>query len=226
MSTQDSQKLAVARAALEYVLSRIGPAEVLGVGTGSTADLFIDALAPYRTRIAATVASSERSAQRLRGHGIAVRDLNEVDGMPWYVDGADEIDAGFCMIKGGGGALTREKIVAACAQHFVCIADASKQVQVLGRFPLPLEVIPMARALVERELARRGGEARLRSGFTTDNGNQILDVHGLQIREPARFEAELNQIPGVVTVGLFAQRAADVLFLGGPAGVACTTRAR
>jgi ribose 5-phosphate isomerase A len=216
-------KRAVASAALRYVEPWLGKDVAIGVGTGSTADLFIDALGEIQVAhphsIRATVASSERSAVRLRGHGIAVVDLNEVDSLPVYVDGADEIDASLAMIKGGGGALTREKIVAAVAQTFVCIADASKLVQVLGRFPLPVEVIPMARAHVVRELARLGGEARLRHDFTTDNGNQILDVSGLSIRDPRGFEARVDAIAGVVTVGLFAARGADVLLLGGDEGV-------
>lgn len=219
MSDQDQLKRAVARAALEYVRPWFGTAAALGIGTGSTADLFIDELAAYRDSIAATVASSERSASRLRGHGIRVVDLNEVDTIPVYVDGADEIDASLAMIKGGGGALTREKIVAAVAQSFVCIADASKKVDVLGRFPLPVEVIPMARNFLIRELSRLGGTPRLREGFVTDNGNQILDVHGLRITEPRKLEEQINQIPGVVTVGLFATRGADVLLLGTAEGV-------
>lgn len=219
MSNQDQLKHAVARAALEYVRPWFGSQAALGIGTGSTADLFIDELAAHRDSIAATVASSERSANRLRGHGIRVVDLNEVDTIPVYVDGADEIDASLAMIKGGGGALTREKIVAAVSQSFVCIADASKQVDVLGRFPLPVEVIPMARNFLLRELSRLGGTPRLREGFVTDNGNQILDVHGLRITEPRKLEEQINQIPGVVTVGLFAARGADVLLLGTAKGV-------
>jgi len=219
MSNQDQLKRAVARAALEYVRPWFGSEAALGIGTGSTADLFIDELAAYRDSIAAAVASSERSASRLRGHGIRVVDLNEVQTIPVYVDGADEIDASLAMIKGGGGALTREKIVAAVAQSFICIADASKKVDVLGRFPLPVEVIPMARNFLIRELSRLGGTPRLREGFVTDNGNQILDVHGLRITQPRTLEEQINQIPGVVTVGLFAVRGADVLLLGAPEGV-------
>lgn len=219
MSNQDQLKRAVARAALEYVRPWFGSEAALGIGTGSTADLFIDELAAYRDSIAAAVASSERSASRLRGHGIRVVDLNEVQTIPVYVDGADEIDASLAMIKGGGGALTREKIVAAVAQSFICIADASKKVDVLGRFPLPVEVIPMARNFLIRELSRLGGTPRLREGFVTDNGNQILDVHGLRITQPRTLEEQINQIPGVVTVGLFALRGADVLLLGAPEGV-------
>lgn len=219
MSSQDKAKRAVARAAVEKVAPWFGTDAALGIGTGSTADLFIDELAAHRGSIAATVASSERSAARLRGHGIRVVDLNDVTGLPVYVDGADEIDASLAMIKGGGGALTREKIVAAVARTFVCICDASKLVGVLGRFPLPVEVIPMARACVARELAAIGGQPRLREGFVTDNGNQILDVHGLQIADPAGLERQINQWPGVVTVGLFAARGADILLLGSEQGV-------
>lgn len=224
MSNQDELKRAVARAALEYVRPWLGSPAALGIGTGSTADLFIDELAAHRSSIAATVASSERSANRLRGHGIRVVDLNDVETIPVYVDGADEIDASLAMIKGGGGALTREKIVAAVAQSFVCIADASKKVDVLGRFPLPVEVIPMARNFLIRELTRLGGTPRLREGFVTDNGNQILDVHGLRITQPRELEEQINQIPGVVTVGLFAARGADVLLLGAPGGVQVSRR--
>jgi ribose 5-phosphate isomerase A len=224
MASQDELKRAVARAALEYVLPCLGTPAAIGVGTGSTADLFIDELAPHRDLIAATVASSERSAARLRGHGIRVVDLNEVETIPVYVDGADEIDASLAMIKGGGGALTREKIVAAVAQTFICIADASKKVDVLGRFPLPVEVIPMARNYVARQLARIGGRPELRAGFVTDNGNQILDVHGLRISDPRALERQVNDWPGVVTVGLFAARGADILLLGSPDGVQVSRR--
>jgi ribose 5-phosphate isomerase A len=224
MASQDELKRAVARAALEFVAPCFGTDSAIGVGTGSTADLFIDELAAHRSSIAAAVASSERSAARLRGHGIRVVDLNEVASIPVYVDGADEIDASLAMIKGGGGALTREKIVAAVAQSFVCIADASKLVEVLGRFALPVEVIPMARNYVTRELARLGGQPKLREGFVTDNGNQILDVHGLRITDPCALERQINQWPGVVTVGLFAARGADVLLLGSPDGVRVTRR--
>jgi len=219
MSSQDEAKRAVARAAVAHISPWLGTQAAIGIGTGSTADLFIDELAAHRAAIAATVASSERSAARLRAHGIRVVDLNEVSDLPVYVDGADEIDASLAMIKGGGGALTREKIVAAVARSFVCICDASKLVQTLGRFPLPVEVIPMARAYVARELSALGGEPRLRAGFTTDNGNQILDVHGLQITDPRGLEQQINQWPGVVTVGLFAARGADVLLLGSDQGV-------
>ena len=224
MVSQDELKRAVARAAVQRVAPFFGTPSVIGVGTGSTADLFIDELAAHRDLIAATVASSERSAARLRGHGIRVVDLNEVETIPIYVDGADEVDPSLAMIKGGGGALTREKIVAAVAQTFVCIADASKQVDVLGRFPLPVEVIPMARNFIARELTRLGGTPRLRKDFVTDNGNQILDVHGLRITDPCALERQINDWPGVVTVGLFAARGADILLLGSPGGVQVTRR--
>lgn len=217
--TQDELKAAVAQAAIEYVLAEVPQGALIGVGTGSTANYFIDALAGHKDRYRGAVASSEATRQRLEQHGIAVFDLNEVSELPVYVDGADEIDAGLHMIKGGGGALTREKIVAAVARTFVCIADASKQVEVMGRFPLPVEVIPMAREYVARELSQLGGKPVLRAGFITDNGNQILDVHGLQITAPKALEERINQIVGVVTNGLFALRPADVLLLGTPQGV-------
>ena len=217
--TQDELKAAVAQAAIEYVLAEVPQGALIGVGTGSTANYFIDALAAHKDRYRGAVASSEATRQRLEQHGIAVFDLNEVSELPVYVDGADEIDAGLHMIKGGGGALTREKIVAAVARTFVCIADASKQVEVMGRFPLPVEVIPMAREYVARELSQLGGKPALRAGFITDNGNQILDVHGLQITAPKALEERINQIVGVVTNGLFALRPADVLLLGTPQGV-------
>ena len=208
-------KQAVAEAALAHV-----PAgAVIGVGTGSTANRFIAELGRLRPRVPAAVASSGASAQRLAEAGIRVLDLNEVTELPVYVDGADEITPQLAMTKGGGGALTREKIVAAVARVFVCIADESKLVDRLGRFPLPVEVIPMARALVERELARLGGEPRWRQGFVTDNGNVILDVSGLEITDPVGLESAINQIPGVVANGLFARRGADVLLLGTPRGV-------
>ena len=217
--TQDELKAAVAQAAIEYVLAEVPQGALIGVGTGSTANYFIDALAAHKDRYRGAVASSEATRQRLEQHGIAVFDLNEVSELPVYVDGADEIDAGLHMIKGGGGALTREKIVAAVARTFVCIADASKQVDVMGRFPLPVEVIPMAHEYVARELSQLGGKPLLRAGFITDNGNQILDVHGLQITAPKALEERINQIVGVVTNGLFALRPADVLLLGTPQGV-------
>ncbi len=218
--TQDELKAQVAAAALDYVPDDA----IIGVGTGSTANMFIDALAQRKSRIRATVASSEASAARLRSYGLTVLELNAVEDLPVYVDGADEITARFAMIKGGGGALTREKIVAAVARRFVCIADQSKLVATLGRFPLPVEVIPMARTYVEREMIKRGARPQLRTGFSTDNGNQILDLHGLAITEPARLETELNQIAGVVTNGLFALRGADVLLLGTPQGVQISAR--
>ena len=212
---QDDLKRAVAHAALQT----LQPDSIIGVGSGSTANLFIDALAASGLRHRGTVASSEKTAERLRSHGIVVLDLNDVDDIPVYVDGADEIDASMAMIKGGGGALTREKIVAAVARRFVCIADGSKKVDVLGRFPLPVEVIPMAREYVTRELIAIGGKPVLRAGFTTDNGNVILDVHGLSITDPVAMEEHLDRIVGVVTVGLFARRGADVLLLGTENGV-------
>jgi len=220
--TQDELKQAVAAAAV----AQLPPDEVIGVGTGSTANCFIDALAAHKRRVRATVASSEASAQRLRRHGIEVWDLNAVDRLPVYVDGADEIDSQLAMIKGGGGALTREKIVAAVAERFICIADQSKLVPKLGRFPLPIEVIPMARAYVERQMLKLGGEPRLRAGFITDNGNHILDVHGLDISDPVGLEAEIDQLAGVVTNGLFARRGADTLLLGTPEGVRVMQRSR
>lgn len=213
--SQDELKRAVAQAALRFVV----PGAVLGVGTGSTVDCFIDALAAAGVRVPAAVSSSERSTRKLAALGIAVLDLNDVESIPVYVDGADEIDPGFAMIKGGGGALTREKIVAAVAKTFVCIADESKRVDVLGRFPLPVEVIPMARNYVARELSKLGGTPRWREGFVTDNGNHILDVSGLRIADPVALEARINQIAGVVTNGLFAARGADVLVLGTANGV-------
>lgn len=213
--TQDELKKAAALAAL----SEVEDGSIVGVGTGSTVNHFIDGLAGKRDRIRGAISSSEASSQRLAAHGIALFSLDDVDEIPVYVDGADEIDADFCMIKGGGGALTREKIVAAVARRFVCICDASKQVATLGRFPLPVEVIPMARAQVARELRILGGEPRLREGFVTDNGNLILDVHGLSITDPRAMETALNQIVGVVTNGLFALRGADVLLLAAPGGV-------
>ncbi|MCK9986849.1 MAG: ribose 5-phosphate isomerase A [Azoarcus sp.] len=212
---QDELKKAAAHAALDYVEDGM----IVGVGTGSTVNHFIDGLADMRGRIAGAVSSSDASARRLEGYGIPLIDLNGVTELQLYVDGADEIDGGFAMIKGGGGALTREKIVAAVAERFVCICDQSKLVSCLGAFPLPVEVIPMARAYVERRLARIGGRPVLREGFVTDNGNLILDVHGLRIPEPQALETEINQITGVVTNGLFALRGADLLLLATPTGV-------
>ena len=218
--TQDELKQQAALRALDYVVE----GAIVGVGTGSTANFFIDGLATMKDRIAGAVASSEVSARRLAGHGIRLFDLNDVEELPVYVDGADEIDASLAMIKGGGGALTREKIVAAVATKFVCICDASKKVDVLGRFPLPVEVIPMARAQVARELARLGGKPVLREGFVTDNGNLILDVHGLQIHDPVKLEVNIDGIVGVVTNGLFAKRGADVLLLATADGVVMLER--
>ena len=212
---QDELKRAAALAALEYIPDNC----IVGVGTGSTVNHFIDGLATIKSRIQGAVSSSEASAARLRAHNIKVIDLNEISNLPVYIDGADEIDPGFSMIKGGGGALTREKIVAAVAERFICICDASKQVSTLGRFPLPVEVIPMARAQVTRTLTQWGGTPTLRAGFTTDNGNIILDVHGLSITDPVSLETEINQITGVVTNGLFARRGADILLLATPEGV-------
>jgi ribose 5-phosphate isomerase A len=212
---QDEQKRAVARAAIQYV--PVG--SIVGVGTGSTANYFIDELAAIKHKIEGAVASSEATARRLISHGIEVMDLNSVDVLPVYVDGTDEITEHLHMIKGGGGALTREKIVAAVAKKFVCIADQSKLVDVLGKFPLPVEVIPMARSYVSREIVRLGGQPRLREKLITDNGNIILDVQGLQILNPVELEAALNQITGVVTNGLFAKRGADVLLLSSDSGV-------
>ena len=212
--TQDELKQAVARAALDYV-----PGGIIGVGTGSTARLFIEALAGIKERIVGAVASSEDTRRRLEGHGIRIFDLNEIESMPVYIDGADEINAEMHMIKGGGGALTREKIVSAVAERFVCIADGSKYVEVLGRFPLPVEVIPMATAQISREIVRLGGRPILREGYVTDNGNRIIDVHGLQILDPVDLETRLNQLAGVVTSGLFARKPADVCLLGTEQGV-------
>ena len=217
--TQDELKQAVARAALDYVVE----GEIVGVGTGSTANAFIDALAGIKERITGAVASSEATRQRLEGHGIKVFDLNDISELSVYVDGADEINARMHMIKGGGGALTREKIVAAVARKFVCIADGSKLVPVLGKFPLPVEVIPMARAQVMRELATLGGTPVLRAGFVTDNGNLIIDLKGLEIVDPVAFETRLNGIVGVVTNGIFACRPADVCLLGTRDGVQTLT---
>lgn len=217
--TQDELKQAVAQAAADYVAEHAPADSVIGVGTGSTANFFIDAIAPLVSKYRGAVASSEATRKRLEIHGFAVLNLNEVDNIPVYVDGADEIDHGMHMIKGGGGALTREKIVAAVAKTFVCIADGSKLVDTLGKFPLPVEVIPMARAHVARRLAELGGNAVLREGFVTDNGNLILDVRNLNITDPVYLEAAINQITGVVTNGLFAARPADILMLGTESGV-------
>ena len=212
---QDDMKRAVARAALEYVV----PGELVGVGTGSTANAFIDALATIKGRIDGAVASSETTAARLAGHGIRVIDLNTAGELPIYVDGADETTRHRHLVKGGGGALTREKIVAAAAKTFVCIVDESKLVDRLGRFPLPVEVIPMARSLVARALVGLGGRPERREGFVTDNGNEMLDVHGLDILDPPALESEMNQIAGAVTNGLFARRGADVVLVGTAEGI-------
>jgi ribose 5-phosphate isomerase A len=213
--TQDELKQAVAREALKYVIED----EYVGVGSGSTANFFIDELAKMKNRIRGAVASSVKTAERLKGHGIYVDDLNNVADLPVYIDGADEVTEHGAMIKGGGGALTREKIVAAVAKKFVCIVDGSKLVGVLGKFPLPVEVIPMARSHVGRQLVKLGGQPALREGFTTDNGNVILDVYGLSIVDPVAMEAKIRDIVGVVTVGLFAARGAEVILIGENAGV-------
>lgn len=217
--TQDELKLAVAKAAITYIPED----SIVGVGTGSTANFFIDELGKIKNKIRGAVASSEASAKRLKGHGIDVLSLNDVIELPVYVDGADEITRHLHMIKGGGGALTREKIVAAASKQFICLCDASKLVDVLGNFPLPVEVIPMARSYVAREIVKLGGHPKLREGFTTDNGNLILDVHGLQILNPVELEVSLNHLAGVVTNGLFARRGADVLLLGTTSGVQTIT---
>jgi ribose 5-phosphate isomerase A len=213
--TQDELKTLVGRAALDFVV----PGSVVGVGTGSTVNKFIDALAGMRDRIAGAVSSSQQSTERLRACGITVFDANQIERVPVYIDGADEIDRRGYMIKGGGAALTREKIVADLAERFVCIADESKQVNVLGRFPLPVEIIAMARQRIVRRFADIGGRAVLREGVVTDNGHPLLDVHGLQITDPVAMEAEINQWPGVVAVGLFARHRASVCLLGTAEGV-------
>ncbi|MES2126921.1 MAG: ribose-5-phosphate isomerase RpiA [Pseudomonadota bacterium] len=223
--TQDELKQAVARAAIAYVVD----GEIIGVGTGSTANFFIDELAKIKHRIKGTVASSEATAARLRGHGIAVHDLNEVESIAVYIDGADEITPFGAMIKGGGAALTREKIVASVSKSFVCIADGSKLVDVMGKFALPVEVLPMARNAVMRRLAALGGQPRLRTkpgssdAFITDNGGEIIDVAGLSITDPVALEAQINQIVGVIAVGLFAARGANVCLLGTAEGVKTLT---
>lgn len=212
---QDELKREAARAALKYLPED----EIIGIGTGSTVNQFIDLLADRRDRIKAAVSSSEASTERLKAIGIEVMELNDAGPITVYVDGADESDPHLRLIKGGGGALTREKIIAAASDTFVCIVDSTKQVDVLGRFPLPVEVIPMARSMVARELVSLGGDPELRSGFVTDNGNPILDVHNLSITDPVALESTINAIPGVVTVGLFAQRPADVLIVARESGV-------
>ncbi len=217
--TQDELKLAVAQAAIAYVPANC----IVGVGTGSTANFFIDELGKIKNKICGAVASSEASAQRLKEHGIQVVALNDVGSLSVYVDGADEITRHLHMIKGGGGALTREKIVAAASKKFICLCDSSKLVDVLGRFPLPLEVIPMASSYVARQMVLLGGQPKLREGFVTDNGNLILDISGLKILNPVELETTLNNITGVVTNGLFARRGADVLLLGSASGVQAFT---
>ncbi|MFL0810477.1 MAG: ribose-5-phosphate isomerase RpiA [Agarilytica sp.] len=223
--TQDQLKQAVAQAALDYVLPKLHPEDILGIGTGSTANFFIDLLAEHKDAFKATVASSSASAERLQGHGITVLDLNDVASIKIYVDGADESNAQLHLIKGGGAALTREKIVAACSEEFVCIADQSKWVDVLGNFPLPVEVIPMARHYVARELEKLGGRPVYREGVVTDNGGDILDVHDLKIENAVALEEKINHITGVITNGLFAMRPADILLLGTPEGIQSITAA-
>ena len=217
--TQDELKKQVAEAALKYAQEGI-----IGVGSGSTVNFFIDCLAKVKGRIEGAVAASENSANRLKSHGIKVFDLNSVPALDVYVDGADEVTEHLYMIKGGGGALTREKITAAVARKFVCICDASKLVPVLGKFPLPVEVIPMARSYVGREIVKLGGLPELRQGFTTDNGNIVLDCRGMTLVDPPKMEAEINQLAGVVTNGIFARRPADVLLLASGKGVTTTLR--
>lgn len=217
--TQDELKQAVGQAAVDYIQPKLELSSVVGVGTGSTANCFIDQLALIKHQFDGAVASSDATAERLKQHGIPVYDLNSIDHLSVYVDGADESDHQLCLIKGGGAALTREKIVAACADEFICIADESKLVDVLGQFPLPVEVIPMARSYVARELVKLGGSPEYRQGVVTDNGNHILDVHGLTINDPVDIEVKINAIVGVVTNGLFASRRADVLLLGTANGV-------
>jgi len=214
-----SPKQAVAQAALDLILPQLRQEMVLGIGTGSTANCFIDLLAAHKNAFAGAVASSEQSAARLAAHGIALYDLNDLSELAFYIDGADEADSHLCLIKGGGGALTREKIVAAVAKTFICIAEPHKKVAVLGKFALPVEVIPMACSHVMRELSRLGGKPARREGFISDNGNWIIDVAGLAIREPLALEAQINAITGVVESGLFAARPADILLLGSSAGV-------
>jgi ribose 5-phosphate isomerase A len=215
MNTQQEQKRQVGAAALEYLTDDM----ILGVGTGSTVNAMLDQLGPWVPRLKGAVSSSEGSTARLKALGIPVLDLNEVDSLGVYIDGADEANDRLQLIKGGGAALTREKIIAAAARRFVCIADESKLVGCLGRFPLPVEVIPMARSLVARELVRLGGSPIYRAGVVTDNGNQIIDLHGLAIEDPVALESTINQITGVVTVGLFARRPADTLLLATSKGV-------
>lgn len=213
--SQDEMKKAAAEAALEYIKA----GDMVGVGTGSTVNFFIDALATIKHKIEGAVSSSEASTERLKSHGIPVFDLNNINELSVYVDGADEVTKHMAMIKGGGGALTREKIVAAVAKEFICIVDDTKLVDVMGTFPLPIEVIPMARSYVARCIVKLGGQPVYREGFVTDNGNQILDVHNLSIIDPIKLETELNNIVGVVTNGLFAHRGANVVVMGTPEGI-------
>ncbi len=222
--TQDELKKAVARAAVDYIKPKLESDSIVGVGTGSTANCFIDYLAEIKGHFDGAVASSEASAERLKSHGIPVYDLNSVDRMEVYVDGADETNADLELIKGGGAALTREKIVAAVADEFICIADGSKWVETLGGFPLPVEVIPMARSHVGRELVKLGADPVYRQGCVTDNGNIIIDVHNMKITNPKATETAINQIVGVVTNGLFAERSADVLLIGREDGVETITK--
>jgi len=222
--TQDELKQLVGQAAADYVVANVPEGTIIGVGTGSTANCFIDALAAHKSRFRGAVSSSIATTKRLESHGIKVFDLNDVESLPVYVDGADEIDHGGAMIKGGGGALTREKIVASVSEKFVCIADASKVVDVLGQFPLPIEVVPMARTAIGRRVTALGGVPVVRvtkdgAPFITDNGNEIIDVKGLRIGDPRTLEANINAWPGVVTVGLFATRGADLCLLGTATGV-------
>ncbi|MEZ2721732.1 ribose-5-phosphate isomerase RpiA [Paenalcaligenes hominis] len=219
MYSQDQLKQHAATAAVDYVLPTLTTETILGIGTGSTVDIFIDTLAQHKHLFKAAVSSSERSTLRLQQHGIKVLDLNQVSSMDWYIDGADEINHQLHMTKGGGGALTREKIVASVAKGFLCIVDESKVVDQLGAFPLPIEVIPMARRVVTTRLEALGGRVVWREGFVTDNGNSILDVHGLQIASPAQLEAQINNIPGVVCCGLFAITGASVALVAGQTGV-------
>ncbi|SHK21863.1 ribose-5-phosphate isomerase [Marinobacter antarcticus] len=217
--TQDELKKAVAKAAVDYITPRLERESIIGVGTGSTVNFFIDMLAELKTEFDGAVASSEATAERLKSHGIPVYDLNSAGDLEFYVDGADETNDRLELIKGGGGALTREKIIAEVAKTFICIADESKKVGVLGSFPLPVEVIPMARSHVGREIVKLGGDPVYRDGFTTDNGNIILDVHNMDISRPIQIEEQLNNIVGVVTNGLFARRPADLLLLATSTGV-------
>lgn len=221
---QDQLKQAVGQAAADYIAPHLDDKSIVGVGTGSTANCFIDALAKIKTSFDGAVASSEASAERLRQHGIPVYDLNSAGSIEFYIDGADELDNQLNLIKGGGAALTREKIVAAVAEQFVCIADISKQVPVLGAFPLPVEVIPMARSHVGRELVKLGGDPVYREGVVTDNGGHIIDVHNLHITNPRELELQINQITGVITNGLFAARGADICLLGTADGVQQLTK--